>query len=173
MLEQLHSKIFSGSFTERDVLELFIILRDHAKKDSLLAEFGHFVAHRERNQGKLKTIIENVQSNLDNQVQAGIPLITQTDIQDLLNEIFQTLNLPEISAEAANQITVCIISLLQAAIIKIRRASGAVDVELSVATSIQYIYLLGKAHLPAGVVMFPLLTADNDAYMPSDVKTPP
>jgi hypothetical protein len=172
ILADLHTKIISGSFTERDVLELFIILRDHAKKDSLVAEFGHFVAHRERNQGKLKTVIENFQSNLDNRTVGGIQVITQAEIHKSLNEILQDLRLPEISVEVANQIMVCIISILQSAMIKIKRASGVVDVELSVEISMQYIYLFGKAYLPTSWYKFPVLMADNDSYILTDFQEP-
>jgi hypothetical protein len=181
MIEQLHSTISSGSFHEQDILRLFIILRRSEKetlqkqgeKTSLVLEFGDFVAHREKDQGILKDIMQSVQSALDTRTQPIFTPITNIDIQKALNKTFQSLNLPEVEEELVNQITVCIISLLQSVKIKINAQSTTLDFELSIGISKKYIYLLGGGQVPEGhTIMFPLLVARN-TYLPSDFEYPP
>lgn len=54
LIEQLTDTILSGPFSERDVLALLILLRRHAKQESVIREFGDFVAHREKDRGWLQ-----------------------------------------------------------------------------------------------------------------------
>ena len=116
----------------------------------------------------LKTILEHVQFALDTKTQPNFTVITNTNIQESLNEIFLLLGLPEIAKELANQITVCIISLLQSVKVGIKRQSNTMVLELPIGICKQYIYLYGKGRLPAGhIIMFPLIVANNDNYIPS------
>jgi hypothetical protein len=48
LIEQLHSTLLSGSFTERDILAFLIVLRNHAKDDNVVREVGDFVAIERR-----------------------------------------------------------------------------------------------------------------------------
>lgn len=177
IIERLHAAILSGTFGEREIFELLIILRDHAEEGSLVREFGNFVAHRERSRGKLQTIVQHVQSVLDGSVtlsaNSGEAIFTATNIQESLNETFLSLHLPRIEEEQGNQITLCIISLLQSARVEIEAQSMMLDFELSIGVSRRYLYLLGEGQLPAGhSIRFPLLVARNVCF-PSDWEYPP
>lgn len=173
LIEQLHSTILSGSFAERDILALLIVLRNHAKKDTLVREFGDFVAHRERDQGIFLRYLQSVQSALHGgSVGTGEPVFTVSSSEDVrrsFNEVFRSLRLSELDTEQANQITVCIISLLQSVEIKAGLATSVP--KLLVGITYEYIALLGQGRLPAGhVVVFPMLVAQNKYVgLPSSV----
>ena len=134
LIEQLHTAILSGSFTERDVLALLITLRNHLlplrnhrEQDKLVLEFGDFVAHREKDRGILQRYLHSVQSALRGELAAnGEPssftVLSFESVRNSFNKVFRSLELPELDAELANQITVCIISLLQSVEIRATRA---------------------------------------------------
>ena len=56
LIEQTLVTLEAGTFSERDVLALLILLRRHAQPTSVIREFGDFVAHREKDRGILKGI---------------------------------------------------------------------------------------------------------------------
>lgn len=166
LIEQLHSVILSRSFTERDVLALLIILRRHAEQDNLVLEFGDFIAHREKDRGIFKEYLHRVHSALRGELATnGEPtsftVFSFKSVQNSFNKIFRSLGLPELDTELANQITVCIISLLQSVEMKADSATSAS--KLLVGISCEYIALLGQGRLPAGHIMsFPILMAQNN-----------
>ena len=165
-IKQLHSAILSGSFAERDVLALLITLRNHAEQGNLVREFGDFVAHREKNRGVLQKYLHSVQSALGaelatNGEPTSFTVLSFESVRNSFNEVFRSLELPELDAELANQITVCIISLLQS--VEIKAGSPTSVPKLLVGISCEYIALLGQGKLAAGHIMvFPILMARNN-----------
>lgn len=161
LIERTCSTIHSGNFHELDVLALLILLRPHAAKNSHIKEFGDFVAHREKDRGVLQGFLKCFQctlhgnSNFDPENH-----VTNDHIHDSFNGIFRQINLPELNGELANQITVCIISLLQSVEIKIQKNQSPRDLEVGVSS--KNIALLGPGIVPAGHVMdYPILLAKN------------
>jgi len=174
MVEQIHTALLSGSFHEQDVFRLFIILRNQARKGSLVEEFGDFVAHRERDRGLLKASMKSAMSALINKTEVNFPQIKTPEIQSALNETFKLLGLQEIDERLANQITICLISLLQFVKFvpdknEIQSFTSEFEYKLSVCISHQHIFLYGEGKLPPGhSILVPLLVANNDSYIPSD-----
>jgi hypothetical protein len=168
LIEQLHSAILSGSFAERDVLALLITLRNHSEQGNLVREFGDFVAHRQKDRGVLQKHLQSVQSALGAELATNgegtsFTIHSFQSVRNSFNEVFRSLELPELDAELANQITVCIISLLQS--VEIKAGSPTCVPKLLVGISREYIALLGQARLAAGPIMnFPILMARN-SYM--------
>lgn len=174
LITQLHSTIESGSFTERDILALLITLRNHTRKDNLVREFGDFIAHREKDRGILKEYLSSIQSSMNskssNTAEVVFKVHTSESIQNSFNEVFRSLGLSELNLEVANQITVCIISLLQSVEIKIEDLVASVP-KLLIGVTYEYIALLGQGKLPTGHIMaFPVLIASNKyVNLPSNV----
>ena len=174
MVKQIHAILLSGSFHEQDVLRLFIILRNQSRKGSLVEEFGDFVAHRERDRGLLKASMKCAMSALVNKTEVDFPQIKTQEIHSALNETFKSLGLQEIDERLANQITVCLISLLQFVKFvpsekEIQSFTSEFEYKLSVCISNQHIFLYGEGKLPAGhSILIPLLVANNNSYVPSD-----
>ncbi len=173
MIEQLHFTIQSGSFHEQDILLLFMILRNQKNKDSLLREFGDFVAHREKDRGILKESMKSAMSSLINKTELSFVQITHADIHEALNNTFRSLGLQETENELANQITICLISLLQKVKCVPNKSetpsfTSEFEYELSVKISEQHIFLHGEGRLPGGhSILVPLLVANNNSYIPS------
>jgi len=153
MVEQIHTVLLSGSFHEQDILRLFIILRNQARKGSLVEEFGDFVAHREKDRGLLKSSMKSAMSALVNKTEVDFPQINTSEIHNALNGTFKSLGLQEIDERLANQITVCLISLLQFVKVvpdkkEIQSFTSEFEYKLFVCISHQHIFLLEKENCP-------------------------
>jgi hypothetical protein len=161
LIARAYATICSGNFHELDVLTLLILLRPHAARNSHIREFGDFVAHREKDRGVLQGFLKCFQCALHGNSNVDpASHITNDDIRDSFNEIFRQINLPELNDELANQITICIISLLQSVEIKIQEIQTSCD--LKVAISSEQIALRGPGTVLAGhVVDYPILIAKN------------
>jgi hypothetical protein len=174
LIEQLTDTILSGTFSERDVLALLIVLRRHAKQENVIREFGDFVAHREKDRGWLQKYVLTVKKGLESgELPINIP-ISNRDIQADLNQILRSLHIPEIGEELSNQITLCIISLLQSVQIKIENLPSDLTLKLYVGIGRSKIWLLGEAPNPRGdLFYFPILFGQN-RYIPDiDFEDPP
>jgi hypothetical protein len=169
IIQQLHSRISSGTFADLDVMSLLIVLRQHAMPNSSVREFGDFIAHRARDQGILKKYLRRVQLTLQGNVgpedePIRLPVFTVEEIQASLNGLFHKLGLAEIDSELANRITVCIITILQSVEVKTKLPIPVRGFAVGVSTS--QIALLGHGTVPDGHVMsFPMLVARN-SYEP-------
>jgi hypothetical protein len=76
LIEQARATLEAGTFTERDVLGLLILLRRHAQLKSVVREIGDFVAHRERDRGILQTYLRHIQAVLTGD---AVPNLLGTD----------------------------------------------------------------------------------------------
>jgi hypothetical protein len=56
-IERIIERIMSGKFDDIDIDALLFELRDYSKKDSLFRELAHFIAHPEKDQGKIRDYI--------------------------------------------------------------------------------------------------------------------
>jgi hypothetical protein len=175
LIDQSLSKILSGSFTELDVLALLIILRNHSDQHNLVREFGDFVAHREKDRGILKNYRDTVQLAFNSNSTTinepiTIKVFTSSNIRDAFNEVLRSIGKSDLDIELANQITVCIISLLQS--VQVKGKLDASIPQLKVGLTFEYIALLGQAKLPAGHIMaFPILVAQNKyKELPSSIS---
>ena len=167
LIAQVRDAITCGTYSERDVLCLLILLRRHAAPRSAAREFGDFVAHREKDRGILREYLHRVQEafhsppNLVPQIK--LPVFSVTDVTSSINQVLAAFGLPPFEAETGNQIAVCIISLLQEVRIDTPQKSP-VDY-LAVAISTSHIALMGRSTVTAGhVFSFPLLVAENHVY---------
>jgi hypothetical protein len=174
LVEQLLSVINSGTFTERDVLALLIVLRNHAKDDNVIREFGDFIAHREKDRGWLQKYVHEVKKGLaSGDLPQNIP-IANKHVQEDLNRVLQLLEIPEVNEELANQITICIISLLQSVQVKIKEQKANILLKLHVGVGRDKIWLIGEAPNPAGMLFFFPIMFGQNRYLPGiDYDSPP
>jgi hypothetical protein len=174
LVEQLMSVIKSGTFTERDILALLIVLRNHAKGDNVIREFGDFVAHREKDRGWLQKYVHEVKIGLANgDLPQNIP-IANKHVQEDLNQVLILLKLPEVNEELANQITICIISLLQSVQVKIKEQKVTTLLKLHVGVGRDKIWLIGEAPNPGGMLFFFPIMFGQNRYLPGiDYDYPP
>lgn len=168
LVERAHATLASGSFTERDVLVLLMLLRRHAAPKSPVREFADFVAHRDKDRGILKDFLRGIQLALHaDQSGSNRPVtfqvLTNRDIHSVFNAVFASLGLNPIDEELANRIAVCIIALLQS--VRIETYQQQPVRGLSVEVSSDSIGLFGHSTIPAGhVLRFPVLLAENRGY---------
>ena len=170
LLERTLATLQSGSYSERDVLALLILLRAHAADKSPIREFGDFVAHRRKDRGILQTFLGRVRSALLNPPPVGVqpssisfPVYTSATIHAALNDVFAALGLSSMDVELANQIMVCVISLFQS--VEVETEPNTPVHGFAVGISSTNIALLGHGTVKAGHVFdFPLLVAENNGY---------
>jgi len=166
LIREIHSAIVSGSFDERDILALLILLRRHYKKGTPILEFGDFVAHRDKDKGVLKEFLDRLHVVLQGKTPADgkgavFPIYEVSEIRDSLNEAFRHLGHQIIDDKAANQITVCIISLLQS--VSVDASDGEPARKLMVGITSDTVSLLGSGRTHRGhVVELPVLVAQSD-----------
>jgi hypothetical protein len=168
LIEQARATLEAGTFSERDVLGLLILLRRHARSNSAVCEFGDFVAHREKDRGILHRYLGRIQTALKGKAVpngqfAMRPVFTSDDIRDSFNELFTSLGFSPIDSELGNRLAVCVISLLQS--VKVDTQLNTPALGFVVQMSSFKIVLIGLGELPAGhIVGFPMLVADNNGY---------
>ncbi len=169
IIEKLHAKIIQGTYDEIDILAFLITLRESVRKGSLIREFGDFIAHRSRDRGILKEYLERLRHLLQNPMKSNssieeVAVYSVYDIQRSLNDLLASIGLSPFGEEIANQVTVCLISLLQ--FVKVRTKAASSVNSLVIGISSDFIALLGQGHVPAGhVIAFPMLVARNN-YLP-------
>jgi hypothetical protein len=165
LVGQACSTIAAGTFTERDVLTLLILLRRHAPLNSPIREFGDFVAHREKDRGILQEYVSRAQKALRGETgdTVNLPVFSVSEIGKALNDLLATFAVGPFDTERVNQIAVCIITLLQTVVVE--TPLGQELGGFGVAMSSDHIILMGRGTVPAGHVFeYPLLIAENHAY---------
>lgn len=118
LINHYHDKIISKTFDERDIYSFLILLRRHAKVKSPVYELANFVAHRERDRRYFFDYINNNKYKLDrlgkiNTTIESKLIFSSNEIKNSFNTIMGQINLSEFSEENINDITVCLIVLLQ------------------------------------------------------------
>jgi len=174
LIERIYSTILSSSYTERDILSFLIVLRNHAEKDNVIREFGDFVAHREKDRGWLQHYVHEVKMGLESgELPQKIPL-SNRNVQEDLNQVLRSLNIPDADEELANQVTICIISLLQSVQIKIEDEKALILLKLHVGVGRDKIWLIGEAPNPRGdLFLFPVVFGQNRYLQGIDYDYPP
>lgn len=169
LVERTLDRLRRGSFSERDVIALLILLRRHAQPRSAVREFGDFIAHREKDRGVLQEFLARVQRRLAGSEPSDIdpprlPVFTATEVEHALNDVLAALNFASIDGELANRIVVSTISILQD--VQVQTDFGSAVQGFAVGISTQHIGLLGHGTLPprGHVFSFPLLVARNNGY---------
>jgi hypothetical protein len=166
LIEELHAKVTNGTYDEFDILALLIILRNSSPKMTPVHEFGDFIAHRQKKIGILKDYLERVQKQLHNLKEVNgspikLPIYTVSEIKKSYNDCFASIGLSPLDDEAANQVTVCIISLLQCVEVQTQTTSSVKGLSIGICS--EFIGLLGHGDIAAGHgFCFPMLIARNN-----------
>jgi hypothetical protein len=164
LIGQSHAEIASGTFTERTVLQLLILLRRHAPQGTPVLEFGDFIAHREKDRGILRRYMQRVQQALLGQRNKPVrlPVFSVAQIGESLNTLLSTFGLAPFDDEQVNRVAVCIITLLQGVVVEVPNGPS---VGFAIAMSSDHVTLMGHGSVPAGhVFQYPLLIAANHDY---------
>lgn len=167
LLQQLTSAVNDGDFTERDVLALLILLRRHSERTSPVHEFADFVAHRDKNRGIVKKYLRRIQRGFrgeSSEASVDLPVFQVSEIRASFNRLFSRFGATQIGEERANQLTVCIITLLQS--VEIHTDVPIKVRGFDVYISATQVALFGHATLKPRehVVGFPMLLARNNDY---------
>ena len=119
LVADLHQRISSCAFHERDILGLLILLREHAVDPSPVRELGDFVAHREKDRGALKKYVQHVAAYLEaaakkTPAQVKIEFVhSSAAFRDSLNAVFGRVGFPPLSTDLSDDVLTCVMSLLQ------------------------------------------------------------
>jgi hypothetical protein len=150
------------------------MLRNHVKADNVIREFGDFVAHREKDRGRLRDYINIVKKGLETgELPQNIP-IANKHIQENMNAALRSLAFPELSEELANQFTICVISLLQSVQVQIKDREKITPLKLHVGVGRDKIWLIGEAFNPQGhLFYFPIMFGQNKYIPDVDYDYPP
>jgi hypothetical protein len=170
-VSRLHNQIEQGVFSEEDIFALLMLLRRHSPKDSSICECADFIAHREKDRGKIFKYIEKTKGILNNIANNNIkvntildikPVFSLAEIKTSLNSCLKRFDLAALSENLINQVLICIISLLQ--YVRLVKKNGKPIGVLDVAVSKAEIILLGKVYIDStnGYVTFPVLVAVNN-----------
>jgi hypothetical protein len=123
-LKELHARFVAGSFDEHDAKSLMLMLRN---ENVVLREFGDFVAHRERDQGRFHALILKIRSLLEGTMAGGADcteeVLTLSDkgvfsadeIADAVNAAFQARNLAHLDPTRLQGFLLVVMSTLNAA----------------------------------------------------------
>lgn len=170
LLSDLHSRFLAGNFGEIDVHSLLALLRDDSPASGPVRELGDFIAHRERDRGKvhrylteMKTILDRLGTQED-VLRVGV-VFTDEVIAKAIDTELARHGLAALSAVRHRQIQLAILSTLQQVALVDSRGSQFGVLELSITRDL--IQLLGVVTLakPPGVrVAFPALTIPNDCF---------
>ncbi|WP_407855571.1 hypothetical protein [Enterococcus hailinensis] len=171
LIDQCLGSFYENIFVETDVYLLLILLRQHSKKSSIVFELANFVAHRERDRGNVHKYIFETKLKVEKigTENTQIKISTMFDEHKLLkdiNSILFELEKQTLSVEIADDLMLCVISLLQGVkLIKNNRVIG----ELKVSVSPTFFQLIGTIKPHGGKfkdknidIVFPVLRTKND-----------
>lgn len=169
LLNHYHQRLIQNSFDEKDIYGLLILIRGLSKSNSPVRELGDFIAHREKDRGYIKKYLLETKNKLDNlgKINTTIvikPVFTAKEILNDLNNIFILQKLTKINDKVANEIMLCIISLLQdVQIFNGRDVLG----KLVIVIKYDVITLFGKIRLKNNSinVVFPVLEGENTIFL--------
>ena len=176
---RLHERVTSGAFSEDDVFALLLLLREYAPKGAPLRECADFVAHRERDRGRIFDYLQKTKGQLENLGKLSgtmeiKPVFSATEVGDSLARCLSQFDLSPFDEQQVNNVLVCIISLLQH--VALVSGDGVAVGVLEVAISRTEVILLGRVRIGAEnktvAVVFPALIARNDFMDVPDVPRP-
>jgi hypothetical protein len=120
LISSLRRKIKEKDFHERDILALLLLLRQYSASHSPVYELANFINHREKVQGHIKDYLYEAKKTLDDAKQKGAgrqlvfrELFTVKDVQNSFNSTFSQLDLEDLTLQDAEDVLLCIMSLLQ------------------------------------------------------------
>jgi hypothetical protein len=122
VLDELHTKISVGSFSELDVYLLLVILRECVDKNDLICELADFVAHRRRDRGAVHKKITELQEKIQSHVSGTLAHPTRIQVDSIctagyfrerLNDAFKDQDLSSVDEKTSANVLACIISLFQ------------------------------------------------------------
>lgn len=170
LLTQLHGRFEAGNFSELDVHSLLALLRDDSPGGGPVRELGDFIAHRERDRGKvhrylteMKTILDRLGTQND-VLRVGV-VFTDEAIAKAIDTELARHGLATLSSVRHRQVQLAILSTLQGVALVDNNGSQFGVLELSITRDL--IQLLGVVTLtkPPGVrACFPTLTVPNDCF---------
>ena len=173
LLRKSIHRISAGTFSQQDVLALFVLARDQSAKNSAIRELGNFIVHREnRDQGPFYTYLSDSQRSF-REKDSGGPPFTHADFQRgifsenpvfALNQIEQELRvlsdkitLEPLEGERVSIIVLMLISILQGSVFK-----GIC--RLMVVVTDKEIGLVGTVEDQSGWGLIPVLSVPNKWY---------
>lgn len=169
LLNYYNQRLIQNNFDEKDIYGLLILIRGLSKSNSPVRELGDFIAHREKDRGYIKKYLLETKNKLDNLGKKNTTIVIKTvftakEILNDLNNIFTLQKLTEINDKVANEIMLCIISLLQD--VQIFNGKDVLG-KLVIAMKYDVITLLGEIRLKnkANNVVFPVLEGENTIFL--------
>lgn len=121
LIADLLLRIDSGTFTEGDVSAFWLALREHVPKYPLVREFGDFVAHRERDKGRIynhvSTLIEQFKGYPNTTVEVK-EAFQETDLIREVSSALQKLSLSVPRNSALRMRIVATFFMIQYALVK-------------------------------------------------------
>jgi hypothetical protein len=171
ILTDLHARITAGDFGEPEVHSLFALLRDDAVgKRNPIRELGDFVAHRERDRGRVHRYLTEMKSVLDQRETKGGVLrvrevFSERQLADALDKECARHALAPLEPASHARVQFATLSMLQG-VAMVDRAGARFGL-LELAITRDRIELLGVVSLakPANVgAAFPALTVGNAWY---------
>lgn len=163
LIRRYRDRIVSAHFDENDVFALLAALRPFAAKDTPVYEFANFVAHREKDRGFIRDYLLRTKNILNDlgKVDAVLeikPVFARDEIAVSINDALGRAGLSGLSESQADQVIVCIMSLLQDVRI-VDDKNGQVG-RLIFGCTAGELELLGEVRIDCGVdVIFPVLVA--------------
>jgi hypothetical protein len=177
LVNKTYRLVVERLFHERDILALLILLRPHAKANSPIRELSDFIAHREKDRGALKKYIQHVVEYVDvlkssNKHERNTHLridvvYTREAFHKSINEVLSNFNLASLDQTLADDVFICVMSLLQ----NVRLFNK--NEELGVLT---LVCINNELHLSAIIksgppenakIVFPALSVPNRYWVPS------
>ncbi len=120
--------VSAGSFTDEQIELLWMKLREHVPKNSLVREFGDFVAHRPRDRGivyrHVRTMIADFKSYPKKSFTVGYALTEAIMLDDLRSRLTD-LDLPIPDTDALQLMLIVSFFTMQFALLRKPAAEGA------------------------------------------------
>ena len=114
-----HDKLINHTFDEYDIYTLLILIRSHSRKHSPLHEISDFIAHREKDRGKIHRYLskcrkEAIKATKKKPYKLIIKeVFSEEQLTSSINEVFNKYNFKEIDNKTGAAIMLCVMSLLQ------------------------------------------------------------
>lgn len=118
LASRLVSLVQNGQYSELDIHSLLVLLREHSRRDTALHEFANFVAHRQKDRGKIHQYLVSTKDMLDNLgKKPGVieiaPVYTAQELLESINEVLTSLNLQTLPPSCSDELLTCVMCLLQ------------------------------------------------------------
>lgn len=122
LISHFYKKIIKGKSDERDIYSFLMLIREYSPKPSPVREFGDFIAHRERDRGKIKDYLDSAQDffyKYANDIPSSKngyevkPVFTMEEIYESFNITLKNIGFPNLDQISVRNIMLCIMSLLQ------------------------------------------------------------